>query len=392
MKIGVLTMLISRQSGGVLRAVRSLALDLSNVGCGVSVFSGEDSNTAVDLRHWRALHVTTMARYGPSFFGYMPSLYSALRDAELDLLHTHGLWMYPSVAALRFHRKEKQPLVISPHGMLDPWALRNSAWKKRLAGRFYENAHLRAAACLHALCSSEYESMRAYGLHNPVAIIPNGVDLPGESHDPHQPDWVDLLPAESRVLLFLSRIHPKKGLSNLLHAWARVKHESPSATKPWRLVIAGWQQGRHQEDLERLCVALGLDESVHFVGPQFDERKAACLNRADAFVLPSISEGLPMAVLEAWAYRLPVLMTPQCNLPEGFEAKAAVEMVAEAASIGEALKKLFDMAEFERLEMGDRGRALVEERFTWPAVAASMCAVYAWLLGQGPQPSCVITD
>ena len=385
-------MSISRQGGGVLWAVRSLAQSLSEADCCVNIFSGTDSDTEVDLRHWRSLDVTTVTRHGPSFFGYMPPLYSALRDAELDLLHTHGLWMYPSVAALRLHRKEKQALIISPHGMLDPWALRNSEWKKRLAGLCYENAHLRAAACLHALCTSEYDAMRAYGLRNPVAIIPNGVDLPDQTLDPLQPDWINLLPPDSRVLLFLSRLHPKKGLRNLLHAWTEVKHESPSAAEPWQLVIAGWELGRHPEDLERLSVELGLAESVHFVGPQFDRQKAASLSRADAFILPSFSEGLPIAVLEAWAYRLPVLITPQCNLPEGFAAKAALEMAPETASISVALKKLFLMTDVQRRAMGARGHRLVEERFTWPAVVASMRTVYAWILDQGPQPACVITD
>ena len=99
-----------------------------------------------------------------------------------------------------------------------------------------------------------------------------------------------------------------------------------------------------------------------------------------------------MAVLEAWSHRLPVLMTPQCNLPDGFVAKAAIDMSPEATSIAVALRKLFDMTELERRTMGDMGRRLVEARFTWPTVAASMRAVYAWVLGQEAKPDCVFTD
>jgi poly(glycerol-phosphate) alpha-glucosyltransferase len=391
MRIGLLTMSISREGGGAMWAVRSLARSLTRAGCHVHVFSGEDTFTQADLRHWRGVKVKTMTRYGPSFFGYMPALYSALRDAELDLLHTHGLWMYPSIAALRWQRKNERPLVISPHGMLDPWALRNSAWKKRLAAILYENAHLQTAACLHALCLSEYEAVRGYGLRNPVAVIPNGVDLPDGCHNPLSPDWAASLPADSRVLLFLSRIHPKKGLINLLKAFAHVKRGSASAAQPWQLVIAGWDEGGHQKELERLSGTLGLGESIHFVGPQFDQRKAASLSRADAFILPSLSEGLPMAVLEAWSYRVPVLMTPQCNLPEGFATKAAIEMGSEVMNISVALDKLFNMTELERRTMGDRGRKLVEDRFTWPMVAASMRTVYSWILGQEAKPDFILT-
>ena len=392
MKIGLLATSISRQAGGLLWTLRSLAQGLSDGGCRISVFAGEDNDTKTDLRHWRALDVTTVPRRGPAFFGYMPDLYSELCAAQLDLLHTQGLWMYPTIAALQLHKKQKRPLVISPQGMLDGWALRNSAWKKRVAGLCYENAHLRAAACMHALCPSEYESIRAYGLRNPIAIIPNAVDLPEEGHEPSEPNWADLVPSDAQVLLFLGRIHPKKGLCNLVRAWAKVRLEWPSAAERWQLIIAGWEQGGHQQKLEQLSATLGLHESVHFVGPQFDERKAASLHRADAFILPSFSEGLPIAVLEAWSYRLPVLQTPQCNLPEGFAAKAAIEMAPEAASIAAALKKLFDMPELERRAMGEKGRRLVEEQFTWPVVAASMRSVYEWVLCRGPMPACIASN
>jgi poly(glycerol-phosphate) alpha-glucosyltransferase len=276
--------------------------------------------------------------------------------------------------------------------MLDPWAVRNSFRKKRLAGMLFEHAHLRHAKCLHALSESEYRAIRGYGLASPVAIIPNGVDLPDLSRIQPESNWGSNLPSDSRFLLFLSRIHPKKGLRNLLHAWARVMQECAPAAKPWHLNIAGWDQGGHQQELEQLSATLGLRESVHFVGPQFDERKAASLIGADAFILPSFSEGLPMSVLEAWSHRLPVLMTPQCNLPEGFMAKAAIDMSPEAASIAAALKTLFNMTELERQTMGDKGRRLVEERFTWPTVAASMRSVYSWVLGRSPMPACVVSE
>ena len=128
---------------------------------------------------------TFTACCGPRAFGYAPELSRALDAARLDLVHTHGLWMYPSVAAAwRWATRWKRPLVVSPHGMLEPWAVRNSAWKKRIAGWLFENRHLRRAACLHALNDAEYEAIRAYGLTNPVAVIPNGVDLPEPGGSP----------------------------------------------------------------------------------------------------------------------------------------------------------------------------------------------------------------
>jgi len=122
----------------------------------------------------------------------------------------------------------------------------------------------------------------------------------------------------------------------------------------------------HEQELRALASTQGLNESVHFIGPQFEELKAACFQAADAFILPSVSEGLPMTVLEAWAYGLPVLMTRQCNLPEGQAARAALMMEPDADSIVETLRRLFSMSEAERAATGARGRLLVEERYLWP--------------------------
>ena len=392
MNVGVLSASISRRAGGLFWSVRSLARSLNESGCQARVFSIADRYSAEDVKQWDGVEVRLLTGRGPAAFGFAPEFARALNAASLDLVHTHGLWMYPSVAAWRWSKRWGRPLVISPRGMLDPWAVRNSWAKKRLAGLLFEDTHLRHARCLHALNESEYRAIRGYGLASPVAVIPNGVDLPDPGGPARESDWSCDLTRDSRVLLFLSRIHPKKGLGNLLHAWAQARQECASAAEPWHLIVAGWEQGGHQQELERLSAALGIRASVHFVGPRFDEQKTASLARADAFILPSFSEGLPIAVLEAWSHRLPVLMTPQCNLPEGFAAQAAIEMSPEPASICAALRKLFAMTASERRAMGDNGRTLIERRFTWPAIAASMRSVYSWVLGRGPTPACVITE
>jgi poly(glycerol-phosphate) alpha-glucosyltransferase len=272
--------------------------------------------------------------------------------------------------------------------MLDPWAVRNSSWKKTIAGWLYENEHLRGAACLHALCQSEAASIRAYGLDNPICVIPNAVELPSDQETENAP-WLTSKTGANPVLLFLGRIHPKKGLSALIDAWEAL---GPSRGD-WHLAIIGWDDGGHEEKLHRKARQLGLlDDTVHFLGPRFGDEKAAAFSQADAFILPSHSEGLPMAVLEAWSYGLPVLKTPACNIPEGFAADAAVRVEPNADAIATGLERLIAMPPAERAAMGERGRALVEERFTWPRVAEQMHAVYRWILGQREAPDCVIVD
>jgi poly(glycerol-phosphate) alpha-glucosyltransferase len=294
--------------------------------------------------------------------------------------------MYSSIVGLQWRQRSGRPHVITPRGMLEPWALNNSRWKKILAGRLYETAHLRAAQCLHALTLGEAKAFRSFGLRNPICLVPNGVDLPGCSPT-RAPPWRDALPAGQRILLYFGRIHPKKGLVGLLRAWKRV--QLIAECEGWCLVVAGWDQSGHSNHLSTLVHDLSLGRSVSFIGPHFGRDKDATFRAVDAFILPSMSEGLPVAVLEAWSYGLPVLMTPQCNLQEGFAAGAAVELQPETDSIVEALKALFRMPDAERNDMGKRGQRLVEERFSCERIAAEMSRVYAWLIGGGSPPACV---
>jgi poly(glycerol-phosphate) alpha-glucosyltransferase len=270
--------------------------------------------------------------------------------------------------------------------MLDPWAVQNSAWKKRLVGALFENRHLANATCLHALCEPEAQAIGAYGLKNPVCIIPNGIDLPDITKD-LDPPWGAKF-AEKKILLFLGRIHPKKGLPALLAAWHQLRQAGYSGAE-WTLAIAGWDQDGHEDTLKQFVDVNSLQDSVIFLGPLFGEFKQAALNHADAFILPSYSEGLPMTVLEAWANKLPVLMTPQCNLPEGFASGAALNIQTKTEEIMVGLESLFSMSDTTREKMGESGFELVQSKFTWEKVAEQFYAVYSWMLGGGNPPSCV---
>jgi glycosyltransferase involved in cell wall biosynthesis len=387
MRVGNLTASVSRQAGGVFQAVRNLAISTQSLGHQVTVFGLRDEFTEADLPAWQSVPVRIHNVVGPRSFGFSPRLVASIQDSGIDLLHLHGLWMYPSVASLRVSRRGKLASVVSPHGMLDPWAVRNSGWKKKLAMRFYEGAHLRAAACLQALCESEAASLRTLGLRNPIAWIPLGVELPPPAATERHNEDNDFAPGR-KALLFLGRLHPKKGLANLLRAWAICQKTQPEAAH-WNLVVAGWDQGGHEGLLKRMVGELGITGSVQFPGPLFDGRKDRALRSAQAFVLPSFSEGLPVAALEAWAWRLPILMTPQCNLPEGFTEGAAIQAEPDVGFLIEGLQVLFSMNASDREEMGARGRRLVEQRFSWNNVAKQTTEVYRWVLGGGPRPDCV---
>jgi glycosyltransferase involved in cell wall biosynthesis len=272
--------------------------------------------------------------------------------------------------------------------MLEPWATRRRPLKKRFMSFLNENACLGEAACIRALTTLEANAIRARGLLNPVCVLPNGMDVPEAGREAH-PAWRDKVPIGKNILLYLGRIHPKKGLPDLLRAWHLLREEGPVTARNWHLVIAGWNQDGHEDELRQLVSLMGLCASVHFVGPQFGRDKSATYQAATAFVLPSLSEGLPMTVLEAWAHRLPVLMTPECNLLEAFEAKAALGAEPNISGLAQGLETLFGLDALDRKRMADRAYDLMKERFSWNIIGAQMHDVCRWLLGEIEQPACV---
>jgi poly(glycerol-phosphate) alpha-glucosyltransferase len=390
MKAAFLMTSVSRRGGGVAEVARQLAWQLqSSPDVEVPVFGLTDDCTTTDMPSWPPLSVKTYKVCGPRGFGYAPGYRGSVREARVDLLHCHGLWMYPSFASLKL-AADGLPCLISPHGMLDPWALRNSGWKKRLAGALFEDAHLRRAGCLHALCAAELEAIRSSGFTNPVCVVPNGVELPPRRSDGHADKAALRAKPGQRVLLFLGRVHPKKGLDALIEAWSMVRTRIPGVSDNWLLAIAGWEgQEGYQRELVGKASASGIAEFVAFLGPLYGQDKNAALSAADAFVLPSLSEGMPMAVLEAWAHELPVVMTSHCNLPEGFQAGAALRVESDAASIADGLESLLVMNDSDRHHIGQKGRLLVEQRFTWHKAAADLRSVYLWLSGGGARPDCI---
>jgi poly(glycerol-phosphate) alpha-glucosyltransferase len=401
---------VSRTDGGIFEAECALQRELfMGQRIQVDVVGIEDQFTAQDASRWLPLKASAVKTRGPGALGYSPDLLATM-DSKADLLYAATLWKYPSWAALQWAERTRKPLMVAPHGSLDIWALKNAAWKKRIAAVLFKDRQLRKASCIRALCHSEAEAIRAYGLTNPIAIIPNGVNLP-------EGDVTKTEAGDRKKLLFLGRIHPKKGIPNLIRAFAQSRVSRDECREPWQLVIAGWDQGGHEAELMKLCEELGLkskklkvegekvasdialdsglstlDAEIIFFGPAFGGDKKLLLRTADAFVLPSFSEGLPMSVLEAWSYQLPVVMTPECNLPEGFAADAAIRIETGAESITQGLDTLFSMSASDLQAMGAKGRALVEERFTWKTIAAQMREVYDWMLGGGAKPGSMTAD
>ena len=383
MRLAHLTWLLSPRGGGIPPVALALAGEQQRAGHEVYVLGVEDPAEPAEPGN-AELHEA----FGPVALGFAPGLRRALFAGGAEVLHLHGLFTWPSQVASSFGARTGRPVVVSPHGMLQPWALANSAWKKRLFRLVVEDRNLARARCLHALCEDEAVNFRRLGLRNPVAVVPNGVAL---DEVPTAPDRGALARAHPelagrRILLFLGRIHPKKGILPLVEAWRELRDER--VLGDWVLLVVGPDQLGHAAEVGERIRALDLEREVLLLGPAYGATKQAVLAAADAFVLPSFSEGFSMAVLEAMAWRLPVVVSRQCNLDVETPG-AGLLCEPKAGSVAGRLRELLALPDDERRAMGCRGRAEVGRRYTWPVVAAQLVDVYRWLLGGGTPPATV---
>jgi len=392
LNVSMLAPYVSRRAGGLMDSVKNLSRFLENEhDIKVDVISVEDEFSTEDRVRWGDLSLHLVA---PKYarFRYAPELSHRLASLMPDLVHTHGIWTYLSVATVGWSKSNdgitSRPYLVSTHGMLDPWALHNSRWKKIMAAFVFERRHLENAACIHAVNNAEAAAIRTFGLRNPICVIPNGIEVRANNAADRVPPWAADMVGSRKVLLYLGRLHPKKGLSILLRGWK----EASKREKGWVLVIAGWDQGGHRGELEQLVRELKITDSVQFAGPLFGEERETAYQNANAFILPSLSEGQPLVVLEAWSHARAVLMTPECNLPEGFQKRAAIRMNTTVEGAAEGLRRLFALDGPALQEMGRRGRDLVIANFSWPQIASQMFAVYNWLLGRSAVPDCVLLD
>ncbi len=299
-----------------------------------------------------------------------------LSNQKPDLIHFHGLWSPFLAVVARLARKAKIPFVISPHGCLELWALNNKPLKKKLALWMYQNSVLRSASMFTVTSEQECHSVRRLGLNQPVSIVPNGVDMPVQVEARHNVDV--------RTLLFLSRLHPGKGLLDLVEAWAAVRQPG------WRVVIAGGDEVGHQAEVENLIRQKGLTSDFFWVGFVNGEAKQACFAQADVFVLPTYSENFGIAIAEALAHGLPVITTTGAPWSGLLTHRCGWWVEPGVPGIASALSQALVCSPDELNAMGQRGRQWVAEQYSWAKIGRDAALACRWLLDRSqPQPGYV---
>ncbi len=374
-----LTHSISRLGGGLFESVLHLCQSLRAAGgVELSVVALADGRSSEDAARWTPIPTRTHAVRGPKAFGYAPGIVPDLLAHNPDVLHLNGLWKYPSMAVNQWFRKTRRPYIVSPHGMLEPWALLHSRTKKRLAMLLFQAPCLRHAACIHATSVLELESVRAAGFRKPVALISNGVEMPPLSavraSGSSQP---------KKTALFLSRIHPKKGLLNLIEAWRQV------APSDWRLVIVGPDEGGHLAEVRRAAHSAELERQVEFPGEAWGQARWQFYREADLFVLPTFSENFGLVIAEALACCVPVITTRATPWNELHSRKCGWWIETGVEPLVAALRQALAASPAELHDMGERGRILVTERYAWEPIGRMMAETYQWMAGRIPKPDYV---
>jgi glycosyltransferase involved in cell wall biosynthesis len=377
---------IWEHTGGPAESVPRLCSALAGCGNNVSILTlnGPLSSAAMECKS-DGVQIFTVPHYGQISLKVFKA--SSFLSKQADLIHSHGLWLPLNWATGRAAMKNNKPLIISLRGTLNPNALNHSRWKKNIAGILFDNEYLKAARCLHATSLEEYQAIRTYGLKNPVAVIPNGVETRSFSHLPSRSEFLRKyhVSEDKQILLYLSRISWEKGLEDLAKAWVNVAGDFTN----WELIIAGEGKQDYVRKIKDMIYKGPGSDRVKWLGFLTGIDRLAAYASASIFVLPSHTENFSLATAEALAAGIPVITTYGAPWSELQEKGCGWWIPVGAQSLTITLREALALPQNVRNEMGSRGKALIGSKYSWSKIAQQMVDVYNWILGSNDLPSCV---
>jgi glycosyltransferase involved in cell wall biosynthesis len=338
----------------------------------VAVFGIADDDWDVDCSTWSGASPYLFDCIGPRSLGYAPEMLRALRRFDPDIVHLHGLWMWPGQCVSQWSRETGRPYVLSVHGMLSETALSYSRQKKRIALKLFQNRVFREMRAVHVTSSQELTEIRNFGLSTPAFLAVNGVNEFGMSDRQTEKCL--------KSILSLGRVHRKKGLSNLILAWASLEEKFPD----WCVDIVGPDEGGETERLKKLVANLDL-KRVRFRDAVYGEERISVLANADIFALPTLSENFALTVAESLLQCVPVIASK--GAPWGqLEAERCGRWVdIGSRPMADALFELMRLDDAERVQMGIRGRDWMRRDFNWSKIAVEIRNRYCQLIENDTQ-------
>jgi len=378
----IIPSLSSSYSGGPVEAVIQLCQELKNQGIEIAIATTKVEKTqAIPDSVPTYYFARQFSSFLPSQFAFSWELKNWLSQhiKEFDLLHIHFLFTYPSTIACYYANKHKIPYILRPAGMLSPTCLKKSAFKKRLYTLFFEKRNLQNAAAIHFTSREELDAAREPKLNNQYILVPNGLNLERfgnlESFKGlFRKRYPDI--NEKKIILFLSRIDPIKGLGLLIPALKILSRKR----NDFVFILAGSGSKKYERWVRHALFNAGLEKLTIFTGFVEGKMKFSLLADADVFVLPSYHENFGMAIAEAMSCGLPVVISKRVNIYKLIEDnQAGVVSELDSQDIAIKLDRLLS-DEGLRVEMGARGRRLAQENFNVQKTAKAMLEIYSNIL------------
>ena len=372
---------LSPLDGGTTSSVLDLATGLQRLGVSVTVatttghgkedFSWKDGESV----EREGVRIVYFRRHWPKSWKYSPGMRRWLQESisRYDILHTHSLFCYPEIPAINSAKSQGIPVVLSPAGMHDAWSLSQRRWKKLPYYHLIERRVLRKTDVIHVTAESEKRGFISTPYYDKCVVIPLGVKVDNCVVGPK------VKKAKGLDLLFLARIHPKKGLPVLFRSISSLLALGMDV----RLTIAGDGDPQYVADMKELCRTLGIWEHVQFIGFVEGEAKQDLICRSDLYVLPSYQENFGISVVEAMAYGLPVIITDQIGI-SGDIVRFGAGVVVPADSEKDVVEAIVKLSDGKRSEdAGQAGISLFEREYSYINQAKKMLSVYKRLLKGG---------
>lgn len=387
---------LDKASGGPTFAVANLSLELNKIGNNIFLLSElkKPNHKLYDEFYLSEKKIKKYLLTNKDIFGslFNSNLIDGLIEKEKiknsnTIIHINGLWRPLTHAAFIASKKHRINTIISPRGMLEPWAIKNSYWKKKIAWWAYLNKDLINTNVLHATSEKEAKTFRSFGFKQPIAIIDNGVEFKDLNANTKKKSLlIKLLNIENKKknLLFLSRIHPVKGLINLIEAWDKLRPND------WNVIIAGPDNENHLSQIKKMISQKNISENFKFLGYVNKDEKAALFEIADLFILPTLSENFGVVIAEALSSGTPVITTKAAPWNIINELDFGWWVDTGIMPLYDVLKEALSLSKSDLKLKGNRAKLYSKSMFKWNKIANKMNNVYNWILKNSNKPECII--
>ena len=364
------------RSGGPVKAVQGLSEKLAERGIGITVFATKNGGKESQIKLSSTIKSEVFSSFGPRNFAFSPAFKNAVQKQikNFDLVHIHTLWSFPGWVASHYCQKRGVPYVVRPCGMLASPCLAYGTLQKKVYSTLIERKNLNRAGAIHFTTQEEKNQSEAFGLTSKTAVIPLGLNLADYSNLPLRGEFRKTHPhlQNKKIILFLGRMTVRKGLDLMIQVFAEVLKKNKDA----HLVIAGPDDEGYGKELKRWIQHQGIEPHITLTGFLEGRQKLALLRDADVFCLPSYHENFGIAVIEAMAAGLPVVISDHVNLHlEIQKAQAGFVAPCQMDAVTSAVCQLLENEQLRR-KMGENGKKLVHEKYQWDTVADEVIELY----------------